>query len=335
MDRNIKTILLTGGTGSFGNAFIYKYLSDKKFKGVIRIFSRDEFKQHGLQKKYGNDKRLRFLLGDVRDLSRLQRALHNVDLVVHAAALKHVPILEYNPIEAVNTNINGSKNVIDGSIDAKVEKVLLVSTDKAVSPVNLYGATKMVAEKLFIQANSYSGNKTKFSVARYGNVLGSRGSVIPVFEKQAEKNVIEITDTRMTRFSITLPEAIVFIKDTIKMMNGGEIFVPKIPSFKIIDLARAISEKANLKVVGIRPGEKLHETLIGSDESRHTREFKKFYLIEPEFSWWGNMTRSKNGKKLKEGFIYSSETNDKWLKIKDIKTLIAKLSETDGHIFVQ
>ena len=248
-----QTILLTGGTGSFGKAFIKHLLSEKRFKGTIRVFSRDEFKQHELIQKYKGDTRLRFFIGDVRDLSRLQRAIHGANIVIHAAALKQIPILEYNPFEAVKTNILGTQNVIESAIDSVAEKVLLISSDKACSPVNLYGATKIVAEKLFIQGNSYVGKgKTIFSVVRYGNVMGSRGSVVPLFLEQKKNNSLTVTDQRMTRFWITLEQGVKFVLDSLVRMSGEEIFVPKLPSVKVTDLARAIAPKTKIRISLVR-----------------------------------------------------------------------------------
>jgi UDP-N-acetylglucosamine 4,6-dehydratase (inverting) len=265
--------------------------------------------------------RLRFLLGDVRDKNRLKRAMNGVDIVVHAAALKHVPVCEYNPIEAVKTNIDGAVNVIDAAIDNYVEKVITISTDKAVQPVNLYGATKMVAEKLFIQGNSYSGDKkTIFSCSRYGNVVGSSGSVVPLFKKQKEKGEITITDEKMTRFWITLDDGVRFVIKCIEEMKGGEIFVPKISSMKIMDLAEAVAPEAKKTIIGIRPGEKLHEILFTAEESSHTKEFDDYFIIEPEFPFW-DKENHKEGKLISNGFVYSSDKNTDWLdkdKIKEI-----------------
>lgn len=318
-------ILLTGGTGSFGTEFINTLLKSKSFGGIIRVFSRDEFKQRLLQKKFKDDSRLRFFIGDVRDRDRLIRAMYGADLVVHAAALKQVPALEYNPFEAVKTNILGTQNVIDAVIDTGVKKAILISSDKAVNPVNLYGATKLVAEKLFIQSNSYVGIKqTAFSVVRYGNVAGSRGSVIPYFLEQAKKNLLTITDERMTRFWITLPEGVRFVLDSFDRMRGGEIFVPKIPSVKIIELARIIAPKAKLKITGVRPGEKIHEVLIGLDEARHTKDMGNYFLIEPEFHWWTE-SNNKNGDILEDLYFYSSENNPDKLSSTDLKTILSKL----------
>lgn len=324
MDIFNKTILLTGGTGSFGSEFVYQLLSKRKFRGIIRIYSRDEFKQYELGRKFKNDKRLRFFIGDVRDKSRLQRATEGVDIVVHAAALKQVPFLEYNPYEAVKTNVLGSQNVVDCAIDNNVKRVVLVSTDKAVNPVNLYGATKMVAEKLFIQGNSYVGPRdTRLSVVRYGNVLGSRGSVIPIFLEQARNNTLTITDERMTRFWITVSGGVQFVLRCIEAMQGGEIFVPKIPSFKVIDLARVISPRGKLIITGIRPGEKINETLVGSDESRHAREFSDYFIVEPEFSTLNKPTSKQVGKPLESGYSYTSDQNPRVLTTAEIKSLVS------------
>lgn len=326
MNLSGKTILLTGGTGSFGKAFVNFLLSQKAFKGVIRIFSRDEYKQYLMQHDFRGDARLRFFIGDVRDINRLERSMHGANIVVHCAALKQVPILEYNPFEAVKTNILGSQNVIDSAIDLKVNKVILVSSDKAVSPVNLYGATKMVAEKIFVQANSYSGGKRSiFSVARYGNVMGSRGSVVPVFLEQAKKNLLNITDERMSRFWITLEQGVKFVIRCLSEMKGGEIFVPKIPSVKIIDLARAIAPRAKIKTIGIRPGEKIHESLISRDEARHSREFRDRFVIEPEFAWWGLRRIKEKNRKPQAEFEYTSDKNDSWLTINQIKKMLSEL----------
>lgn len=315
-----KVILLTGGTGSFGNKFT-EILLKKHDPKVIRIFSRGEKLQLDMRNKF-NDKRLRFFIGDVRDKDRLHRAMHDVDIVVHAAALKQVPACEYNPIEAVRTNINGAINVIDAAIDNGVNSVMAISTDKAVHPVNLYGATKMTAEKLFIQGNSYTGDvRTKFSCVRYGNVIGSRGSVIPLFLKQKETGTLTITDDKMTRFWITLEQGVNLVINSLNKMKGGEIFIPKIPSMKIMDLADAIAPGAKTKVIGIRPGEKIHEVLVTEDEAKHSREFSSFFVIEPEHSFWhkGNL---KGGKNLPEGFKYTSDNNKKWLTKKELMKII-------------
>jgi len=306
-----KTILITGGTGSFGKKFTEILLNEHDPESV-RIYSRGELLQMEMQNRF-DDPRLRFLIGDVRDRDRLYRAASGVDIIVHAAALKHVPACEYNPIEAVRTNIEGSVNVIDAAIDNSVEKIMAISTDKAVHPVNLYGATKMVAEKLFTQGNAYTGRKkTRFSCIRYGNVVGSRGSVIPLFKEQRKNGVITITDDRMTRFWITLEQGVRFVMDCIARMNGGETFVPKIPSMKVIDLANVIAPDATKKVIGIRSGEKLHEILLTEDEARHTREFDNYFVIEPEHPFW-DKNNFNDEKSLPEGFRYTSDGNDKWL----------------------
>ena len=315
-----KTILITGGTGSFGKKFTEILLSEHDPESV-RIYSRGELLQMEMQNRF-DDSRLRFLIGDVRDRDRLYRAASGVDIIVHAAALKHVPACEYNPIEAVRTNVEGSVNVIDAAIDNSVEKVLAISTDKAVHPVNLYGATKMVAEKLFTQGNAYTGlRKTRFSCVRYGNVIGSRGSVIPLFKEQRKNGVITITDDRMTRFWITLEQGVRFVMDCTARMKGGEIFVPKIPSMKVIDLAMVVAPDAERKVIGIRSGEKLHEILLTEDEARHTREFDNYFVIEPEHPFWGK-DNFMDGKSLPEGFRYTSDGNDEWLTEDEIEKIV-------------
>lgn len=316
-----KVILVTGGTGSFGKKFTEILTTNYNPKN-LRIFSRGELLQMEMHNAF-KDNRLRFLIGDIRDKNRLNRAMNGVDIVIHAAALKQVPTCEYNPIEAVQTNIGGSVNVIDAAIDNSVEKVMAISTDKAVHPVNLYGATKMVAEKLFIQANSYTGEKrkTKFSVVRYGNVIGSRGSVIPLFKEQAKTGEITITNQQMTRFWITLDQGVRFVINSLELMQGGEIFVPKIPSMRITDLAKVTAPGARIKNIGIRPGEKLHEVLLTEDESRHAKEFDSHFIIEPEFSFWGD-TNIHKGKSLPDGFRYSSETNDCWLRSEELKKIV-------------
>ena len=315
-----KTILLTGGTGSFGKKFTEILLNEHDPESV-RIYSRGELLQMEMQNRF-DDSRLRFLIGDIRDRDRLYRAASGVDIIVHAAALKHVPACEYNPIEAVRTNIDGSVNVIDAAIDNSVEKIMAISTDKAVHPVNLYGATKMVAEKLFVQGNTYTGwEKTRFSCVRYGNVIGSRGSVIPLFEEQRKNGVITITDDRMTRFWITLEQGVRFVMDCIAHMKGGETFVPKIPSMKVIDLANVIAPDATKKVIGIRSGEKLHEILLTEDEARHTRELDNYFVIEPEHPFW-EKDNFMDGKSLPEGFRYTSDSNDKWLTEDEIGKIV-------------
>ena len=322
-----KVILVTGGTGSFGKKFIKLILKEHNPK-AIRIFSRGELKQQLMRvqfQEFYNDERLRFFIGDVRDKDRLYRAMNGVDIVIHAAALKQVPTCEYNPIEAVKTNIDGAANVIDTAIDNNVEKVMALSTDKAVHPVNLYGATKLVAEKLFVQGNSYSGGrKTIFSCVRYGNVVGSRGSVIPVFQRQKKKGKITITDENMTRFWITQEQAVRFIIDCIEKMKGGEIFVPKIPSMKIIDLAEVIAPECKREVIGIRPGEKINEVLLTEEEAWHAKEFENYFIIEPEHSFW-NKDNFKEGKSLAPDFKYSSGNNDHWLTKAELNKMLEEL----------
>jgi len=312
MDLNNKTILVTGGTGSFGQKFTEIILKEHNPKSV-RIYDNRELAEVGMERKF-NDSRLRFFIGDVRDKARLQRAMEGTDVVVHAAALKHVPICEYNPFEAVKTNMEGAINVIDAAIDSSVEKVIAISTDKAVYPVNLYGATKMVAEKLFVQGNSYVGEKRKtiFSCARYGNVMASSGSIIPLLKKQKEKGEVTITDERMTRFWITLEEGVRFVINCIDLMKGGEIFIPKISSMKVVDLAEVIAPEAKKKIIGIRPGEKLHEILLTEEEARHAKEFDGYFIVEPEYSFW-NKDNFKDGKDLPEGFKYTSDANNSWI----------------------
>jgi UDP-N-acetylglucosamine 4,6-dehydratase/5-epimerase len=308
-----KKILLTGGTGSFGQKCTEILLNDFNPES-IRIYSRGELIQSQMEQKF-RDERLRFFIGDVRDRNRLNRAMSDVDIVIHAAALKQVPACEYNPIEAVRTNIEGTINVVDVAIDNAIEKMMLISTDKAVHPVNLYGATKMVAEKMTIQGNSYAGGKkSRFSCVRYGNVIGSRGSVIPLFKEQKKTGVITITDERMSRFWLTLDQGVQFVLRSVETMQGGEIFVPKIPSMRIMDLARAIAPDAQIKITGIRPGEKIHEVLLTEDEARHAWEFDDHFIIEPEYLFWS--TRKKlDGRPLPQGFRYSSDTNTEWLSI--------------------
>ncbi len=263
-----------------------------------------------------------FLLGDVRDKERLYRAFDGVDYVVHAAAMKHVDACEYNPFEAVKTNIHGAQNIIEAAIDKGVQKVVALSTDKAAAPVNLYGATKLASDKLFVAGNSYAGDKnTRFAVVRYGNVVGSRGSVVPFFKKMKETGHLPITDERMTRFWITLDQGVQFVIDSFERMKGGEIFIPKIPSMKITDLAKAIGPECEIDIIGIRPGEKLHEVMITEDDARRTVECDNYYIIQPEFPWWDE-TKEQDFKILKDGFKYSSETNEHWLRIEELKTLI-------------
>lgn len=315
-----KNILVTGGTGSFGKKFTEIVLNEYNPKS-IRIYSRGEFLQMEMNNHFHDD-RLRFMIGDVRDKNRLNRAMNGVDIVVHAAALKQVPACEYNPIEAVKTNIEGAVNVIDAAIDNSVEKVMALSTDKAVHPVNIYGATKMVAEKLFIQGNVYTGGKkTMFSCVRYGNVVGSRGSVIPVFKQQKASGEITITDERMTRFWITLDQGVRLVIKGLEIMKGGEIFIPRIPSMRIKDIADVIAPEARRKIIGIRPGEKLHEVLLTEDEARHAMEYGEYFIIEPEFTFWMKCNHH-GGKPLPEGFRYASDTNDQWLTKEELKKFV-------------
>jgi UDP-N-acetylglucosamine 4,6-dehydratase/5-epimerase len=315
-----KTVLVTGGTGSFGKMFVKIMLRDFHPKKLI-IFSRDELKQHEMQTSGYNDPSLRFFIGDVRDSSRLNRAMRGVDIIVHAAALKQVPACEYNPIEAVLTNVMGARNVIDAALNENVQRVLALSTDKAVNPANLYGATKLVAEKLLVQANSYSGDRpTRFACVRYGNVVGSRGSVIPLFKEQSSSGKVTVTDERMTRFWIDLEQGVRFVINCVEKMHGGEVFVPKIPSMNIMDLVNAVAPKCKVELVGIRPGEKLHETLVGEDESWHTVELDDMYVIEPLHAWWNGENWS-NGKKLPEGFRYCSNTNNLKLSVQELRKL--------------
>lgn len=317
-----KTILVTGGTGSFGRKFIKKAL-EQDVKKVI-VFSRDELKQYEMGQEF-TDSRMRFFIGDVRDKDRLYRAFDGVDIVIHAAALKHVAACEYNPFEAVKTNIHGAQNIIEAAIDKGVQKVIALSTDKACSPVNLYGATKLASDKLFVAANAYVGEKhTRFSVVRYGNVVGSRGSVVPFFKKIKETGKIPITDERMTRFWITLDQGVQFVLDNLERMYGGEIFVPKIPSMKVKDLANAIAPECEIEIVGIRPGEKLHEAMIMEDDARHTKEFDAYYVIQPEFPWWSEEYTAA-GESVVEGYKYTSDNNSDWLSVEDLRVLVEEM----------
>lgn len=327
---NDKTILITGGTGSFGRKFTEILLEGYEPKKVI-ILSRDEYKQYEMKKIFPKSKYpIRFFLGDVRDRYRLNRAFKGVDYVVHAAALKQVPALEYNPTEAVKTNVIGADNIVDTAIDAGVKKVVALSTDKAVNPVNLYGATKLVAEKIFIAANAYAGDAVKFSVVRYGNVAGSRGSVIPLFSSFKEQGLKEfpITDERMTRFWMTLDQSANLVLKALEESVGGEIFVPKIPSMKITDLAMAINPECTFKNIGIRPGEKIHETLISEDEARTAKMFDGIYAILPQFyENAGVHSKYEDMPSVPEGFIYRSDKNDDWLTTEDIKGIVENEKE--------
>lgn len=326
-----KTILVTGGTGSFGNTFLPMTLEKFNPKKII-VFSRDEMKQWEMAKKFAGDERVRFFIGDVRDRERLYRALDGVDYVVHAAATKIVPTAEYNPFECVKTNVIGAMNLIDACIDKKVKRVVALSTDKASSPVNLYGATKLASDKLFVAGNAYAGEHgSRFAVVRYGNVMGSRGSVIPLFMSLEKEQEIPITDPNMTRFMITLEQGVELVWTAFNDMEGGEIYVRKIPSIKLTDIAKAVSPRAKQKVVGSRPGEKLHEQMISCEDSEHTYEYPDHYKILPSINdWCHDINRIKDGKKVPSGFSYSSETNDSWMKPCDLKRWMRDNRETIG-----
>lgn len=328
-----KVILITGGTGSFGNTFVPMTLAKYQPKKII-IFSRDEMKQWDMAKKYSGDERVRFFIGDVRDKDRLYRALDGVDYVVHAAATKIVPTAEYNPFECIKTNVNGAMNLIDACIDKGVKGVVALSTDKASSPINLYGATKLTSDKLFVAGNAYSGEHgTRFSVVRYGNVMGSRGSVIPYFLSIRDKGVLPITDERMTRFMISLEEGVQLVWHAFEDMVGGEIYVKKIPSMKVTDLARIVAPECTHKVVGIRPGEKLHEQMIGAEDAYYTFEYPEYYKILPTINdWVSSPERIKNGKKVSEGFIYTSDNNTEWMTGAQLQFWIDTHREKIGEI---
>jgi len=323
---NDKVILVTGGTGSFGKKFVEVALNNYSPKKLI-VFSRDELKQFEMnsifpESKYGN---IRYFIGDVRDKERLYRAFDGVDFVVHAAALKQVPASEYNPTEAIKTNVDGAMNVINAAIDMNVKNVIALSTDKAVNPINLYGATKLCSDKLFISANNYAGKHgTKFSVVRYGNVMGSRGSVIPFFQKLKSTGVIPITNPQMTRFWISLEQGVDFVLKNFERMKGGEIFVPKIPSMSILDLAKSIAPDCEYKIIGTRPGEKVHEVMITEDDAVNTVEFQDYFVIYPSYHNWDPIGSFIDGqtKRCPEGFRYSSDNNDKWITINEMKELI-------------
>ena len=314
-------ILITGGTGSFGQHFARTVLQKHQPDRLV-ILSRDELKQYEMAQKVAGDPRVRFFLGDVRDRDRLWRAFDGIDIVVHAAALKQVPAAEYNPFEAIQTNIHGAKNVIDAAVDRGVDRIIALSTDKASSPINLYGATKLVSDKLFVAGNAYAGGKgTRFAVVRYGNVEGSRGSVVPLFRRLAASGVIPITDLRMTRFWITLDQGVQFVIDMLDAMRGGELFVPKIPSIRIVDLATAIAPDARHEVIGIRPGEKLHEEMISIDDARRTVDAGPHYVVVPDADWWeadawADMPR------VADGFEYTSDANDEWLDVDRLSEMV-------------
>ncbi|TDJ87543.1 UDP-N-acetylglucosamine 4,6-dehydratase (inverting) [Campylobacter volucris] len=326
---NGKSILITGGTGSFGKTYTKTLLKKYKPKKII-IYSRDELKQFEMAREY-SDSCMRYFIGDVRDKERLSVAMKDVDFVIHAAAMKHVPIAEYNPMECIKTNINGAQNVIDACLENNVEKCIALSTDKACNPINLYGATKLASDKLFVAANNIAGSShTKFSVARYGNVVGSRGSVVPFFKKLMENGAKElpITDERMTRFWISLEDGVNFVLNNFEIMHGGEVFVPKIPSMKIVDLAKTMAPNLKHKIIGIRAGEKLHEIMISSDDSHLTYEFKNYYAISPSIQFntidvdFSINAQNEKGKKVQDGFSYSSDNNKEWVSEEELLDII-------------
>ena len=324
-----KSILITGGTGSFGKKFVKKILEKNNNIKKLIIFSRDELKQYEMAKNFSSKKypQVRYFIGDVRDKERLERACEDVDYIIHAAALKQVPAAEYNPMEFIKTNIHGASNLIEAAISANVKKIIALSTDKAAAPINLYGATKLCSDKLFIAANNYAGKKNiSFSVVRYGNVMNSRGSIIPFFKEEVKKGFIPITDKRMTRFNITLDESVDFVLNCLKISKGGEIFIPKIPSYKVTDVAKAIDKNAKIKIIGIRPGEKIHEEMITVSDSQNTLDVKNFYIILPS----GNHELHKfyhkqfSAKRVPNNFSYNSYKNKNYLSIQEIKSLINK-----------
>jgi len=327
------SILITGGTGSFGNTFVPMTLAKYDPKRLV-IYSRDEMKQWDMAQKFEGDKRVSFMIGDVRDKDRLARALDGIDYVVHAAATKIVPTAEYNPFECVKTNINGAMNLVDACIDAGIKRVVALSTDKASNPINLYGATKLASDKMFVAANAYAGTHgTSFSVVRYGNVMGSRGSVIPFFLSLADKGELPITDTRMTRFMISLEQGVELVWHAFDDMQGGEIYVKKIPSMTITDIAKAVSEEAKHKIIGIRPGEKIHEQMIGPEDAPHTFEYDDHFKILPAiYNTSSDKTRINNGKKVPDNFIYSSDTNSEWMSVDELKSWISANSGKIGKI---
>jgi UDP-N-acetylglucosamine 4,6-dehydratase len=318
------SVLITGGTGSLGKALIRELLDNHQV-GRLVVFSRDELKQLEVRRMFNDDARLRWFIGDIRDRKRLDRALHKVDYVIHAAALKQVDTAEYNPFEFVETNVRGSQNVIEACIDAGVKKVVALSTDKASSPINMYGATKLCADRMFISANHYAAAyETRFAVVRYGNVMGSRGSIVPIWKHLASSgHSLPITDTRMTRFWITLPQAVDFVLDSFPMMAGGELYVPRIPSMRVVDLAEAIAPGAATHEIGIRPGEKLHEEMIALDDARRTLRLETRYVVTPHLAGWGFEPPS-NGIQMSEGFSYQSDSNDSWLNVDQLRSMIAE-----------
>jgi UDP-N-acetylglucosamine 4,6-dehydratase/5-epimerase len=322
MDWNDKVVLITGGTGSFGKKFIEVMLKEYHPCKLI-VYSRDELKQHEMRVAGFEDPTLRYFIGDVRDQERMRRAFQGVDIVIHAAALKQVPACEYNPMEAIKTNILGSSNVIEAALDTGVKRVLALSTDKAVNPINLYGATKLAAEKLFVQSNAYAGGReTRFSCVRYGNVVGSRGSVVPIFLQQRKTGKVTITDDRMTRFWISLDQGVHFVISCTEQMHGGEVFVPKIPSMSMMDLAKAVAPQAKVDIIGIRPGEKLHEVLVSTDEARNTIELEHMFVVQPAETLWFGHDWEKLGKRLADGFRYSSDNNPQWLTTAQIGEIV-------------
>lgn len=328
-----RTVLVTGGTGSFGHTFVPMTLQRYNPKKII-IFSRDEMKQWEMSKRFEGDSRVRFFIGDVRDKDRLYRALDGVDYVIHAAATKIVPTAEYNPFECVKTNVIGAMNLIDACIDQRIKRVVALSTDKASSPVNLYGATKLASDKLFVAGNSYAGgHNTRFAVVRYGNVMGSRGSVIPFFHSIRERGVLPITDERMTRFMISLEQGVELVWHAFEDMVGGEVYVKKIPSMKVTDLASAIAPECKLEFVGIRPGEKLHEQMISAEDAYYTYEYPEHFKILPTINNWGaSVERIKDGRKVEEGFIYSSDNNHDWMSAQQLRAWLDANSEKIGSI---
>ena len=328
-----QAILVTGGTGSFGNTFVPMTLQQYNPRRII-VYSRDEMKQWEMAKRFQGDDRVRFFIGDVRDRERLYRALDGVDYVVHAAATKIVPTAEYNPFECVKTNVNGAMNLIDACIDKRVKRVVALSTDKASSPINLYGATKLASDKLFVAGNSYAGgHDTRFAVVRYGNVMGSRGSVIPLFLSVRDKGVLPITDERMTRFMISLEQGVKLVWHAFADMQGGEIFVKKIPSMRITDIARAVAPQARHEIVGIRPGEKLHEQMIGAEDAFYTYEYAEHFKVLPAIhNWSADPHRIKDGRKVAEGFVYSSDTNPEWMTVVQLQSWIASNLDRVGRI---
>jgi UDP-N-acetylglucosamine 4,6-dehydratase len=322
MDLSGTTILLTGGTGSFGNAFVQRVTTTWP-DAVVRVFSRDELKQSEMRARFG-DSQVRYMIGDIRDRGRMTRAAQGADVLVHAAAMKQVPACEYNPFEAVRTNVLGAQHVVDAAIDAGVRRVVGLSTDKAVNPVNLYGATKLCAEKIIVQGNAYAAHSdTRLACVRYGNVIGSRGSVVPLFEAQAEQGLLTVTDERMTRFWITLDQAVDLVLYALEHMSGGEVFIPKIPSMRVVDLAKAMAPGIPIRVTGIRPGEKLHELLLTSDEARHAVDAGDVYVVLPEHPWWTDESGWVDGKPLDDGFVYSSDGNEEWLGVDALRALMS------------